>query len=116
MYDTLLTLISAFRGLYIFDIFSKKTKKIVTVWCYFKKHYLRNFLRKYTVTCQLCHESKLSEPIIPYDRQSECMNAAGNALQCWNCVERFPAENRNMFIYFASFISELVERNANALG
>ncbi|VDM95767.1 unnamed protein product [Thelazia callipaeda] len=55
--------------------------------------------------------TSFKESIIPLNLQLECMKAAGNIGTSWSCVEKFPIENRNMFIYFVGFVTELMEQN-----
>uniref|UniRef100_A0A914ZV98 Inositol polyphosphate-related phosphatase domain-containing protein n=1 Tax=Parascaris univalens TaxID=6257 RepID=A0A914ZV98_PARUN len=54
------------------------------------------------------------EEVIPRNMQAECLNAIGDAVRCWTCVQKFPRENRNVFEYYVHFTRELLERNADA--
>uniref|UniRef100_A0A183UVK3 IPPc domain-containing protein n=1 Tax=Toxocara canis TaxID=6265 RepID=A0A183UVK3_TOXCA len=54
------------------------------------------------------------EEVIPRDMQRECLNAAGDAVRCWACVQKFPRENRDIFEYYVQFTRELLERNVDA--
>uniref|UniRef100_A0A914RXF7 OCRL-1/2 ASH domain-containing protein n=1 Tax=Parascaris equorum TaxID=6256 RepID=A0A914RXF7_PAREQ len=38
--------------------------------------------------------------VIPRNMQAECLNAIGDAVRCWTCVQKFPRENRNVFEYY----------------
>uniref|UniRef100_A0A915PME1 Inositol polyphosphate-related phosphatase domain-containing protein n=1 Tax=Setaria digitata TaxID=48799 RepID=A0A915PME1_9BILA len=58
--------------------------------------------------------TSFKESIIPLVVQKECLQAAGNISSCWSCIEKFPVENRNMFIYFIGFVAELMKRNNTA--
>lgn len=58
--------------------------------------------------------TSFKESIIPPALQMECLRAASDINSCWSCVEKFPVENRNMFIYFIGFVSELVKWNSTA--
>ncbi|KAK6106099.1 Endonuclease/Exonuclease/phosphatase family protein [Brugia pahangi] len=58
--------------------------------------------------------TSFKESIIPPALQMECLRAANDINSCWSCVEKFPVENRNMFIYFIGFVSELVKWNSTA--
>ncbi|EFO28046.2 endonuclease/Exonuclease/phosphatase [Loa loa] len=58
--------------------------------------------------------TSFKESIIPLALQTECLRAAGDINSCWSCIEKFPVENRNMFIYFIGFVTELMERNSTA--
>ncbi|VDK82094.1 unnamed protein product [Onchocerca ochengi] len=58
--------------------------------------------------------TSFKESIIPPTSQTECLRAAGDIISCWSCVKKFPVENRNMFIYFIGFVTELMKRNSTA--
>ncbi|KAL3998191.1 Endonuclease/Exonuclease/phosphatase family protein [Acanthocheilonema viteae] len=58
--------------------------------------------------------TSFKESIIPPALQTECLRAAGDINSCWSCIEKFPVENRNMFIYFIGFVTELMEKNITA--
>lgn len=51
---------------------------------------------------------------MPPALQTECLRAGGDISSCWSCIEKFPIENRNMFIYFIGFITELMKQNSIA--
>ncbi|VDK68497.1 unnamed protein product [Litomosoides sigmodontis] len=58
--------------------------------------------------------TSFKESIIPQALQTECLRAGGDINSCWSCIEKFPVENRNMFIYFIGFITELMKQNSTA--
>ncbi|CAG9534899.1 unnamed protein product [Cercopithifilaria johnstoni] len=58
--------------------------------------------------------TSFKESIIPPALQTECLRVAGDIGRCWSCIEKFPIENRNMFIYFIGFVTELMIQNSTA--
>ncbi|VDD95206.1 unnamed protein product [Enterobius vermicularis] len=54
------------------------------------------------------------DSIIPSSVQNECLRTNGDVVRCWECVLKFPTENRNVFEYYVEFARELISRNTDA--